>query len=287
MLSRRTAKLVAIGAIVAGTLVAESKKEYRFTVGKKAGISVMNPYGSISVKPSLNNTVTVNAILHSDKVEVDNSQNGNRVDIQSHLLAGADADSGRVDYEVLVPADASVTLHSSTGTLRAEKLHGDVNLEGAGASVVIRDISDAHVHVKTMNGTVNLDNVQNGYVEIDSLSGEVTMRSVNGPLVQVVSTSGKINYIGDFGSSGEYRLSSHSGDIEATIPEWTSADVSARSSRGEVHDDIPLQPKYHVWFPVDKGRAFAGTMGKVAVSSTVVLRTFSGKIHLRKRSENK
>jgi DUF4097 and DUF4098 domain-containing protein YvlB len=178
-------------------------------------------------------------------------------------------------------------LHSSTGSLRAEKLHGDVSLEGAGAEVDIRDISDAHVHVKTMNGAVNLDNIQNGHVEVDSLSGEVTMRGVNGPLVQVVSTSGKINYIGDFGNSGEYRLTSHSGDIEATIPEWTSADVSARSVRGEVHDDIPLQPKNHTWFPIDKGRAFAGTMGRVAVSSTVVLRTFSGKIHLRKRSENK
>ena len=151
MVSKRTAKLVAIGAIVVGTLVAESKKEFHFSVGPKAGVSVMNPYGSISVKPSLNNTVVVNAVLHSDKVEVDNNQNGNRVDIQSHLLAGADADSGRVDYEVLVPADASVTLHSSTGSLRAEKLHGDVNLEGAGASVDVRDISDAHVHVKTMS----------------------------------------------------------------------------------------------------------------------------------------
>jgi DUF4097 and DUF4098 domain-containing protein YvlB len=248
-------------------------------------VSVMNPYGSISVKPSLNNTVTVNAILHSDKVEVDNSQNGNRVDIQSHLLAGADSESGRVDYEVLVPADASITLHSSTGSLRAEKLNGDVSLEGAGAAVDVRDISNAHVHVKTMNGAVNLDNIQNGHVEVDSLSGDVTMRGVNGPLVQVVSTSGRINYIGDFGNSGEYRLTSHSGDIEATIPEWTSADVSARSVRGEVHDDIPLQPKNHTWFAVDKGRAFAGTMGRVAVSSTVVLRTFSGKIHLRKRSE--
>ena len=226
MVSKRTAKLVAIGAIVAGTLVAESKKEYHFAVGPRAGVSVMNPYGSISVKPSLNNTVVVNAVLHSDKVEVDNNQNGNRVDIQSHLLAGADSDSGRVDYEVLVPADASITLHSSTGSLRAEKLHGDVSLEGAGAAVDVRDISDAHVHVKTMNGPVNLDNIQNGHVEVDSLSGEVTMRGVNGPLVQVVSTSGRINYIGDFGNSGEYRLSSHSGDIEATIPEWTSADVS-------------------------------------------------------------
>jgi len=283
--NKRAAKLVAIGVIVAGTLVAESRKEYHFAVGPRAGVSVMNPYGSISVRPSLNNTVVVNAILHSDKVEVDNNQNGNRVDIQSHLLAGADSDSGRVDYEVLVPADASVTLHSDTGSLRAEKLHGDVSLECPGAEVNVRDISDAHVHVKTMNGAVNLDNIQNGHVEVDSLSGEVTLKGVNGPLVQVVSTSGRINYIGDFGKSGEYRLTSHSGDIDATIPEWTSADVTARSVRGEVHDDIPLQPKTHTYFALDKGRAFAGTVGRVAVSSTVVLRTFSGKIHLRKRSE--
>jgi DUF4097 and DUF4098 domain-containing protein YvlB len=285
MVSKRGAKLVAIGVIVAGTLIAETKKELHFSVGAKAGVSVVNPYGSISVKPSTNNTVVVNAVLHSDKVEVDNNQSGNRVDIQSHLLAGADADSGRVDYEVLVPADASITLHSSTGSLRAEKLHGDLSLEGPGSSVDVRDISNAHVHVKTMNGPVNLDNIQNGHVEVDSLSGDITLHAVTGPVVQVVSTSGRINYIGDFGKSGEYRLTSHSGDIEATIPEWTSADVSARSVRGEVSDDIPLQPKTHSYFAIDKGRAFAGTVGKMAVSSTVVLRSFSGKIHLRKRSE--
>ncbi|MFY9908740.1 MAG: DUF4097 family beta strand repeat-containing protein [Candidatus Sulfotelmatobacter sp.] len=285
MVKQRTAKLMAMGAIVASTLVAQSRREYHFSVGPKAGVSVSNPYGSISVKPSADNRVVVNALLHSDKVEVDNSQNGNRVDIQSHLLAGADAQSGRVDYEVQVPADASVTLHCSDGSLRAEKIHGDVSLEGAGAVVDIRDVSDAHVHVKTMNGAVTLSNIQNGHVEVDSLSGDVTLNGVTGPLVQVVSTSGRINYIGDFGNSGEYRLTSHSGDINASIPEWTSADVSARSVRGEVHDDIPLQPKSHTWFPLDKGRAFAGTMGRVAVSSTVVLRTFSGKIHLSKRSQ--
>jgi Putative adhesin len=285
MLRKHAATLVTVTLMLAGALVAESRKELHFTVGPRAGVSVMNPYGSISVKPSQNNTVVVYAVLHSDRVEVDNNQSGNRVDIQSHLLPGADAESGRVDYEILVPADASITLHSSTGSLHAEKLHGDVNLEGPGAAVDVRDISNAHVHVKTMNGAVNLDNIQNGHVEVDSLSGEVTLNSVNGSLVQVVSTSGRINYTGDFGNSGEYRLTSHSGDIDATIPEWTSADVSARSVRGEVHDDIPLQPKTHTYFPLDKGRAFAGTVGRVAVSSTVVLRTFSGKIHLRKRSE--
>jgi len=282
-MSTRTIKLVVVGAMVAGTLVAESHKEWHFNVGPKAGVSVNNPYGSISVKPSTNNTVVINAVLHSDKVEVDNRQNGNRVDVQSHLLPGADATSGRVDYEVFVPADASVTLHSTTGPLRAEKLHGDVSLEGSAATVDVRDVAEAHVHVKTLTGPVTLSNIHDGHVEVDSLSGLVTMTSVTGQLVQVISTSGNIIYIGDFGSGGEYRLTSHSGDIDATVPESTSADVSARSVRGEVQDDVPLQPRSHTWIPLKQGSAFVGTMGKAA--SSVVLRTFSGKIHLKKRAE--
>jgi DUF4097 and DUF4098 domain-containing protein YvlB len=275
---------VMFGSLTVGTLFAENRKEYHFNVGPKSGLSVNNPYGSISVKPSEGNTVVINAILHSDKVEVDNTQAGNRVEIQSHLLPGADPDSGRIDYEILAPADASITLHSSTGTLHAEKLHGDMTLEGAAATVDVREISNAHVHVKTLNGSVSLTDVQDGHVEVDSLSGPVTLDHVTGPLVQVISTSGGINYTGDFGDGGEYRLTSHSGDIEAIVADNTSAEVSARSVNGEVRDDIPLQPKTHSWFDIQQGRAFMGTMGRVASSSTVVLRSFSGKIHLRKRS---
>jgi DUF4097 and DUF4098 domain-containing protein YvlB len=287
-MSGRIVELAMVSAMVAGsitaTLGAETHKEFRFNVGPKAGISVNNPYGSISVKPFTGNVVVINAVLSSDKVEVDNNVVGNRVEVESHLLPGSDTQTGRVDYEILVPADASVTLHSSSGALRAEKLRGDVTLEGAEANVDIRDISNAHVHVKTLNGPVTLTNIQDGHVEVDSLSGTVTLNGVNGPLVQVISTSGGIHYIGDFGDRGEYRLTSHSGDIEAIVPDSTSADVSARSVRGEVHDDIPLQPKQHTSFVIKEGSAFWGTMGRATVASTVVLRSFNGKIHLRKRS---
>jgi len=284
-----TIQFAAISTVMAGmtvaSLAAQTHKEYRFNVGPRAGVSVNNPYGSVSVKPSTGNVIVINAILASDKVEVDNALVGNRVEVQTHLLPGADDHNARVDYEILVPADASITLHSSAGALRAEKLHGDVDLEGAGANVDVRYITDGHVRVKTLNGPVYLTNVQDGHVEVDSLSGNVTLKGVNGPLVQVISTSGAISYVGDFGDHGEYRLTSHSGDIEAVVPDNTSADVNARTVRGEVHDDIPLQPKQHTSYVLQKGSAFWGTMGRAAVSSTVVLRSFSGKIHLRKRSE--
>ncbi|SRR6266446_4728073 len=278
---RATQLTVAFLVSLATLAVAETRKEYRFNVGAKSSISIVNPYGGVSVHPSTGNYILVNATTYSDKVEVDQSQNGNRVDVQSHLLAGATVENSRVDYEILVPADASVTMESTTGPLRAEKLHGDVEMEGSGATVDVRDISASHVHVKTMNGPVTLSNIRDGHVEIDSVSGDVSMQAVTGPLVRVSSTSGNIRYDGDFGYAGEYRFNSHSGDIDAAIPDDASIDVRAQSVRGRVQDDVPMQPKTHTSFIVREGSSFAGTINQAA--SSVWLRTFSGKIHLKKR----
>jgi DUF4097 and DUF4098 domain-containing protein YvlB len=275
------AKLMVVVVAAAATFAAgETRKEYRYTVGPRASVSITNQYGPISVKPGHSNEVVVTAVLYSGKVEVDQSQSGSRVDILSHLLPGANAENGRVDYEVLVPSDASLTLRSTTGPLHAEGLRGDLSLEGANANVDVRDVSDAHVHIKTLNGPVTLTNIRQGHVEITSLSGDVTLSSVDGPLVQVNSTSGRIRYDGDFSSGGEYRLSSHTGNIEATAPMSASIDVTARSEHGQVENDFPLQPK-HTPFVVKAGSAFAGTMGKAA--SSVKLFSFSGKIHFKKR----
>src|ERR1700751_5666607 len=127
---QRSQYVIELGTIVVVTLatigVAETKKEYRFEVGPRSKVSIVNQFGSVSVKPSSGNYVLVNATTYSDKVEVDQNQSGNRVDVQSHLLPGATPENSRVEYEVLVPADASVTLQSTTGILHAEKLHGDV-----------------------------------------------------------------------------------------------------------------------------------------------------------------
>jgi len=258
----------------------ETKKEYRFTVGPNANISVDTQYGAISVKPGSVNQVVVMATLKSGNVEVDKQQNGNRIEIASHLLQGADQQMGQVDYELLIPPDATVNLRSSTGPLSAEHLQGDLTLEGADAVVNIRNVSNGHVHVRTMGGPITLIDVRNGHVEIASISGDVHLKSVTGPLVQANSGSGKIFYDGDFGSGGDYKFTTHTGDIEALVPTDVSADFSAHSVMGRVQHDFPLQPK-HSRFSVEAGRSFFGTVGKAA--SEVVLRSFSGKIRLKQR----
>jgi DUF4097 and DUF4098 domain-containing protein YvlB len=291
--SQQAAKLLMLLVALALVARAETREELRFTVGPRATVAIVNQYGNISVKPSPgNNLVVIVATRASDKVEIDRSpetpdSNGgaNRVSITTHLLAGATPESGRVDYDVLVPADASVILQSATGILHAERLRGDVEVEGAQSSVDVRDISEAHVHVKTMEGAVTLTNIKGGHVEVESVSGDIHLVDVAAPQVRVSSTRGSISYDGDFGYTGEYRLTNHSGNIDAIIPQTTSAEIRAQSLKGKVQDDVHLKPKTHSIGVIPGAASFFGTtISTVSHSaSSVLLSTFSGRIHLQKR----
>jgi DUF4097 and DUF4098 domain-containing protein YvlB len=271
---------LALATCLASVAIAESRKEYRFNVGPNANISVDTQYGAISAKPGTGTEVVVTAISQSDKTEVDNQQRGNRIEIASHLFPGADSQTGRVDYELQIPADATLNLRSSTGPLSAADLKGDLTFEGTDAVVDVRNVSNGHVHVTTMRGPITLSDVSNGHIEISSISGTVTMKSVTGPFVRASCGRGNIFYDGDFGSGGDYKFTTHSGNIEAIVPGNTSADFSAHSIMGKVHNELDLIPQ-HTRYAAEQGRSFFGTVGQAA--SKVVLHSFSGKIRLKQR----
>ena len=136
-----------------------------------------------------------------------------------------------------------------------------------------------------MDGAVSLTNIQGGHVEVESVSGDIHLIDVAAPQVRVSSTRGRISYDGDFGYTGEYRLTNHSGDIDAIIPQNTSAEIQAQSLKGKVQDDVPLKPKTHSTGVIPGAVGFFGTtISTVGHSaSSVLLSTFSGKIHLQKR----
>ena len=280
-MQRATVAGLMLATCLVSIAIAESRKEYRFNVGRQANVSVDTHYGAISVKPGSANQVLITATTKADKAQVDSLQNGSRIEVGSRLLPGADPQSGWVDFELSVPPDAIVHARSATGPITAEGLRGDVTLEGAAAQVEARNFSAGHLIVQTMNGPITLNNVHTHHVEISSISGDIRLNSVTGQLVKVDSTSGKIFYSGDFGSSGDYRFVTHTGDIDALVPASASAEFNAQSLQGQVQNDFPLQPKQHSHVSLDATRAFVGTAGKAA--SGVVMRSFSGKIRLKQR----
>src|SRR4051794_28929485 len=151
---RITAAQFVIVLALAGIAYASGdvRKDLHFKVGKRPMITIDNPYGAVVVRAGAAHEVIVTAILHSDKVEVDQSQSHNRIEIISHLLSGADANPGAVQYEVLVPADTNLTVHSDNGRVHAEKLNGDLSLDGSNAAMEVVDCGGGQHLLQNFDG---------------------------------------------------------------------------------------------------------------------------------------
>ncbi len=270
-----------VAGLAAVSVAAEVHKQFRYTVGPHPSVTVRNAYGPVTVRLGTGRQVLVNAVVRSDKVEVDATQSGNRVDVRTHLLQPIGAEDGQVEYEILVPADANISVHAPNGPVQVEKLRGDVVVEGDGARIDAHDLSDGHVHVSTVDGPIQLANISNGSVEVMSVGGNITLTNVSGHKVSANSNSGNISYDGDFGSNGDYSLVNHSGNIDVVLPLAASVDISARSINGTAEDDYPLQPKVHSSFAAVPGKAFWGTSSTGL--SSVTLRSFSGTIRVKRR----
>jgi DUF4097 and DUF4098 domain-containing protein YvlB len=272
--SRISTVLLVVFSLLSLLAAAQEKKEFSCTVGPLAVISITNNYGPITVKPSGSSQVLVETIFHSDAVNVVNEQHGDRIELRS---TSSRPGTNLVEYTVLVPAAAFVTLRSSDGTLHAHGLRGDVVLEAASGSVEVTDISDAHLHVKTLSGLITLTDIRNSHLDIHSVRGNVNLRNVTGPSVEVNSGAGRITYDGDPGRVGEYLLTSHTGDLEVSIPASAWIEIKARSIKSQSDPEFPSISTA----PVLGQTSLLGKPGKT-LGSRFELRSFSGKIRLKR-----
>jgi DUF4097 and DUF4098 domain-containing protein YvlB len=202
-----------------------------------------------------------------------NEQHGDRIELRS---TSSRPGTNLVEYTVLVPAAAFVTLRSSDGALRAQGLRKDVVLEAASGSVEVTDISDAHLHVKTLSGPITLTDIRNSHVDIHSVRGNVNLRNVTGPSVEVNSGGGRITYDGDPGRVGEYLLTSHTGDLEVSIPASAWVEIKARSIKSQADPEFPTVSNVPTMGQIN----LMGKAGKIG--SRFELRSFSGKIRVKR-----
>jgi DUF4097 and DUF4098 domain-containing protein YvlB len=265
---------VALLALSAAAQEKQEKKDVSYTVGPGAVICITNNYGPISVKPSGSSQVVIETVTHSDAISLENEQHGDRIDLHS---ISSRPGTNLVDYTVLVPAAAFVSLRSSDGTLHAQGLRGDVVLEAASGSVEVTDVADAHLHVKTLSGPIILTDITNSHLDIHSVSGDVSLRNVTGPSVEVNSGSGRIAYDGDPGRVGEYLLTSHSGNLDVSIPASAWVQIKARSIKSQADPDFPSFSST----PGVGQTSLLGKPGKI-LGSRFELRSFSGKIRLKR-----
>jgi len=262
----------------------DSTRQIKLTVATGGLVNVVNSGGSVTVHQGGPHQVLVNAVSHSDKIEVDanNTPDGRRADIRTHVLSEQkpNSDESKVDYLITVPPGVSVTVSTATAPITIDGVSSDLSLSSDTGHITVKNATSTHLQVRGVAAPVVLTNIV-GYVEVTSSGGTVQLSQVTGPKVSVSTTSGDIGYQGDFSGGGSYVLSTHSGGIDVTLPANASVDLTARSITGSVENDYPLQSKSHMTFVPMQGRSFAGTSN--SGSSSVELQSFSGKIRVKKQ----
>src|ERR1051326_7261382 len=216
--------------------------------------------------------------LMQRKIVLHRALQGTRVHINRSAGGDGDVNIAGVVVEGVFTAGAKVTIVRNVAG-------DDDTLRSDAAEVDASNLHNAHLHVVTINGPVNLKSISGGHIEVLSSGGAVSLDNVDAQRVSVSTTTGNISYDGDFGSGGEYSFNNHSGNIDVTVPASASIDVDARSLQGSVQNDLPLHQKSAAVAPAvtgsSYGRSFAGTSN--SGSSSVELRSFSGTIRVKKR----
>ena len=254
--------------------VAQQKTELSYQVGPKAVISIANNYGPITIKPSPTGEILITMISHSKAVSFENEQHGNRVQLRSVSPAQG---ANLAEFTALVPSNACVTLQSSSGVLRADGLQGDLVLETATGAVEVNNIRESHVHVHALSGPITLAGIHDSHLDVNSVSGDINLRDITGSSAVVHSGTGRIAYQGDPGPAGAYRLTSHSGDIEVSIPATSSVDISSRSMSEQSRPELAAIESGN-----NTDRKSFLPKSKISKASVFVLRTFRGKIRIQR-----
>jgi len=263
----------------------QNRKEIRLEIAPGGTVNIVNNDGSVNLKSAPGNQVLISYSASSDKVEVDHESTADkrRIEIRTHALADSRPtnNEAQVAYEISVPAGVSVSVSTATAPITVDGVSGDIALSSDTGQITLRNVARSHVHVRGIAAPVTLTNVSAGHIDVTANSGAVQLVDVNGPKVNVGTTSGDITYKGDCSGVGSYVLTTHSGNIDLALPQTASVDLSARSVKGSVENDFPLQKKAHTTFVPRAGSSFAGTSN--SGSSSVELQSFSGKIRVKKQ----
>jgi hypothetical protein len=264
----------------------QNGKETRIDVAPGATVNIVNNAGSVHLKAAAGSRqVVVAYTLHSNKVEVDQeiTRDKRRIEIRTHALPDQKPtpEEARVDYDISVPSGVMVNVTTSTAPITAEGLSGDITLESDTGQITVSNVLRSHLHAHSVAGTVQLTNVNLGLDDVSTTSGAIQLNNVNGPKVKIASGSGNITYQGECSGAGEYSFTTHSGNIDMTLPETASVDLTARSASGGVENDFPLQAKKHSTFVPKAGSSFSGTSNSGL--SSVELRSINGKIRVKKQ----
>ena len=152
-------------------------------------ISILTQRGNITLSPSSDSKIHVSvhksargenendAKQLADKVRVSVNPTGDGFQIQPQETAGETSDV-RVDLDIRVPAQASVTADTTHGDITVAQMTGPVTIHSQSGDLEIHDVT-GDVSAEMAHGDVRANNIK-GNVRLTGGGGEVALSGISG-----------------------------------------------------------------------------------------------------------
>ncbi len=239
--------------------------------------------GDVAIKSGDSNEVVIHATVHSNSgwfggneesavhsVESNPpiEQNGNNIRIGYNLPEDAKRHVS-ISYQVTLPADSFVQVHSGSGEIGVEGVRSEVQVQTGSGDIRLRDLGSrghaqtgsggiraqdvaAPFYAHTGSGDIDAQLTGSGDVDIQTGSGGVHLRGLKGGL-RARTGSGDISADGSV--TGPWQLHSGSGGIRLAVGSSGGFNLDVHTSSGSIHSDLPITVQ--------------GSMGKRELKGTV------------------
>jgi DUF4097 and DUF4098 domain-containing protein YvlB len=220
------------------------KQGMRLNVNAFAGDIIVGVWGRDEIRVQAEHSVR-------DRVNIRTSDT--QVIVRTSSSMGPPAS---MDLKITVPAwmrlDLSgtytdVTVDGVQGQISVDTVSGDVTVKGGGEFVTLKSVEGV-ISLDGAKGRINVHSVNEG-IKLSAVSGDVVAETINGSLtmqrmradsVDAATVNGTISYEGTISEGGQYRITSHNGDVNVTVPDNASATVTVRTYNGSFVPNFPV-----------------------------------------------
>jgi DUF4097 and DUF4098 domain-containing protein YvlB len=154
-----------------------------------------------------------------------------------------------VDYELTMPRwmnislsgvyndvkveglEGGMTVETVSGDIKAIRVAGEIALRSVQGTVIVEN-AKGNLQVSSVNDGVRVVN-SDGRVAAEAVNGDIQLVGLTSSAVEATTVSGRVVYAGTILDGGDYKFSTHNGDIALGISDAANATVSVATFNGE------------------------------------------------------
>lgn len=256
--------------------------EDQWNVGEPAELELSNVTGHVTVRGGDEPMIRMHARKHGrdravENTRIETEQDGNRVIIKTRpgpegmgRLVNLGNNMCAVDYELTVPRDCRVEVHTVSGSIDVESLAAPVKLQTVSGPITVQAISAA-ASVSTVSGKIQGRQIA-GTLSLHTTSGGTQIRESQLDGFTLHTVSGGAVLETPLTPGAHYYAKTVSGSVRVVVPANTGVTVQMKSVSGSVHTDLPAEitrSGRRSW----QGRINGG-------GATLEMQSVSGSLHL-------